>query len=82
MFVVEVGSLLTTGLWLHDVILAPPGAQPPWFTGAVSAWLWFTVLFSTFAEAVAKDAGRPRRRRCAACGGRQAPGGSETEAKR
>ena len=58
MFVVEVGSLLTTVLWLRDRILHPPGAAPGWFTLAVSIWLWFTVVFANFAEAVAEGRGK------------------------
>ncbi len=58
MFVVEVGSLLTTILWLRDRILHPAGAAPGWFTLAVSIWLWFTVLFANFAEAVAEGRGK------------------------
>ena len=58
MFVVEVGSLLTTILWLRDRILHPAGAAPGWFTLAVSVWLWFTVVFANFAEAVAEGRGK------------------------
>jgi K+-transporting ATPase ATPase B chain len=56
MFVVEVGSLLTTGLWLQA--LAGKGEAPPGFVGAVAAWLWFTVLFANFAEALAEGRGK------------------------
>src|SRR5262249_35159540 len=55
---VEIGSVLTTILWLRDVVAAPPGAPPVWFTGTVSLWLWFTVLFANFAEAVAEGRGK------------------------
>ena len=58
MFVVEVGSLLTTLLWLRDRIAPPAGAAPGWFTLAVSVWLWFTVVFANFAEAVAEGRGK------------------------
>jgi K+-transporting ATPase ATPase B chain len=58
MFVVEVGSLLTTLLWLRDRIYHPAGAAPGWFTLAVSLWLWFTVVFANFAEAVAEGRGK------------------------
>jgi K+-transporting ATPase ATPase B chain len=58
MFVVEVGSVLTTLLWLRDRALHPAGAAPGWFTLAVSLWLWFTVLFANFAEAVAEGRGK------------------------
>jgi potassium-transporting ATPase ATP-binding subunit len=58
MFVVEVGSVLTTILWLRDRILHPAGAAPGWFTLSVSIWLWFTVVFANFAEAVAEGRGK------------------------
>jgi K+-transporting ATPase ATPase B chain len=58
MFVVEVGSLLTTLLWLRDRIAAPAGSAPGWFTLTVSLWLWFTVIFANFAEAVAEGRGK------------------------
>ncbi|HTP52389.1 MAG TPA: potassium-transporting ATPase subunit KdpB [Anaeromyxobacteraceae bacterium] len=58
MFVVEVGSLLTTLLWLRDRIFHPAGAAPGWFTLTVSLWLWFTVVFANLAEAVAEGRGK------------------------
>ena len=58
MFVVEVGSVLTTLLWLRDLVAPPAGAAPAWFTGSVSLWLWFTVLFANFAEALAEGRGK------------------------
>src|SRR5437016_738785 len=58
MFVVEIGSALTTAVWLRDVLAPAPGAAPRWFTLAVSLWLWFTVLFANFAEAVAEGRGK------------------------
>jgi K+-transporting ATPase ATPase B chain len=58
MFVVEVGSVLTTLIWLRDLIAAPQGALPIWFSGHVSAWLWFTVVFANFAEALAEGRGK------------------------
>jgi K+-transporting ATPase ATPase B chain len=58
MFVVEVGSVLTTLLWLRDRIFHPAGAVPGWFTLAVTVWLWFTVIFANFAEAVAEGRGK------------------------
>ena len=36
MFVVEIGSVLTTAIWLRDLTAPPPGAAPRWFTLAVS----------------------------------------------
>jgi K+-transporting ATPase B subunit len=58
MFVVEVGSALTTLIWLRDLVAAPADAQPAAFTFFVSVWLWFTVLFANFAEAVAEGRGK------------------------
>jgi potassium-transporting ATPase ATP-binding subunit len=58
MFVVEIGSALTTAVWLRDVLAPTPGAAPRWFTLAVSIWLWFTVLFANVAEAVAEGRGK------------------------
>jgi K+-transporting ATPase ATPase B chain len=58
MFVVEIGSVLTTLIWLYDVIAHPGGAAPVWFTGQVTLWLWFTVLFANFAEALAEGRGK------------------------
>jgi K+-transporting ATPase ATPase B chain len=58
MFVVEVGSVLTTLLWLRDRLLQPAGAAPGWFTLSVSLWLWFTVVFANLAEAVAEGRGK------------------------
>ena len=56
MFVVEVGSLLTTVLWVQA--LGGHGEAPAGFIGAVSLWLWFTVLFANFSEAVAEGRGK------------------------
>ena len=58
MFVVEVGAVLTTLLWLRDVVAPAAGAEPLWFTGQVTLWLWFTVLFANLAEAVAEGRGK------------------------
>ena len=58
MFVVEIGSVLTTLIWLRDMIAPTAGSQPLWFTFNVSFWLWFTVVFANFAEAVAEGRGK------------------------
>ena len=58
MFVVEIGSVLTTAIWLRDLFAASPSGVPRWFTLAVSIWLWFTVIFANFAEAVAEGRGK------------------------
>lgn len=52
MFVVYIGSLLTTVIWLAILAGQTDGAAA--FTGSVSLWLWFTVLFANFAEALAE----------------------------
>ncbi|BEN53253.1 potassium-transporting ATPase subunit KdpB [Serratia marcescens] len=52
MFVVYIGSILTTAIWLAILIGQTDGAAA--FTGSVSLWLWFTVLFANFAEALAE----------------------------
>src|ERR1700704_3608441 len=52
MFVVYVGSILTTILWFQA--LAGHGEAPAGFILAVMLWLWFTVLFANFAEAIAE----------------------------
>jgi len=58
MFVVAVGSLLTTGLCVRDILTHPSGMSPLWFTLATTIWLWFTVVFANFAEAVAEGRGK------------------------
>jgi potassium-transporting ATPase ATP-binding subunit len=52
MFVVYLGSLLTTGLWLQAAF--GTGEAPAWFIFNIALWLWFTVLFANFAEALAE----------------------------
>ncbi|MGZ4792176.1 MAG: potassium-transporting ATPase subunit KdpB, partial [Ilumatobacteraceae bacterium] len=56
MFIVEVGSVLTTYLFLRD--LSKSDAHQNAFAGLVAAWLWFTVLFANFAEAMAEGRGK------------------------
>ncbi len=56
MFVVEAGSLLTTILWIQA--LFGKGEAPAGFIGAVAVWLWFTVLFANFSEALAEGRGK------------------------
>ena len=52
MFVVYVGSILTTLLWLRAIL--DKGETSTVFILSVSVWLWFTVLFANFAEALAE----------------------------
>jgi K+-transporting ATPase ATPase B chain len=56
MFVTEVVSVLTTGLFIQA--LFGRGEAPAGFILAVSVWLWFTVLFANFAEAMAEGRGK------------------------
>ena len=56
MFVVEVGSILTTLLFMHAFFV--PGMESPWFILGISAWLWATVLFANFAESMAEGRGK------------------------
>jgi len=55
MFVVYAGSLLTSGLWLASLGNAElAGTEGSGFMLAIALWLWFTVLFANFAEALAE----------------------------
>jgi len=56
MFTVFIGSLLTTGLAIQSLVST--GEAPFGFIVAISAWLWFTVLFANFAEAMAEGRGK------------------------
>ena len=52
MFVVYIGSIVTTILWIQALV--GKGEAPSWFILNVGVWLWFTVLFANFAEALAE----------------------------
>jgi K+-transporting ATPase ATPase B chain len=54
-FVTEVVSLLVTLLFIRDLVTQNGTAS---FSGQIAAWLWFTVLFANFAEAVAEGRGK------------------------
>src|SRR5215831_14422912 len=56
MFIVEIGSVLTTVLFFWN--LPSAASSQSVFTGLVTLWLWFTVLFANFAEAVAEGRGK------------------------
>src|SRR5579859_7138406 len=58
MFCVLVGSVLTTALWIQAVVSGGKGEAPATFIFAISGWLWFTVLFANFAEAMAEGRGK------------------------
>ena len=55
LFVVEAGSVITTGIFLLDLAR---GHGVLWFVGTVALWLWLTVLFANFAEAIAEGRGK------------------------
>jgi potassium-transporting ATPase ATP-binding subunit len=57
MFVVLTGGMFTAVLFAHAAITGH-GDAPPLFILAISAWLWFTILFANFAEALAEGRGR------------------------
>jgi potassium-transporting ATPase ATP-binding subunit len=54
-FVTEVVSMVVTLFFIHDITA---GTGQAMFTGQIAAWLWFTVLFANFAEAVAEGRGK------------------------
>ena len=54
-FVTEIVSAVVTGFFVRDLITRSGDAA---FTGQIAAWLWFTVLFANFAEAVAEGRGK------------------------
>jgi K+-transporting ATPase ATPase B chain len=54
MFIVYIGSILTTVLWVHSLGYPGDTGMSSAFVLAVSIWLWFTVLFANFAEALAE----------------------------
>ena len=53
-FVTEVVAALVTVLFIRDLVQHGDAA----FSGQIGAWLWFTVLFATFAEAIAEGRGK------------------------
>src|SRR6516225_9717664 len=54
-FLTEVVSLMVTLFFIRDLVTHNGSAA---FTGQIAAWLWFTVLFANFAEAVAEGRGK------------------------
>ena len=54
-FVTEVVAAMVTIIFIRDLLT---GSGTAGFSGQIAAWLWFTVLFATFAEAVAEGRGR------------------------
>ena len=55
MFVVEIVAALTTVIFLRDLVTGGPDLS---FTFQIIVWLWFTVVFANFAEAVAEGRGK------------------------
>src|SRR5476651_228332 len=58
MFCVEIASVITLVTFVMS--LTGSNTEPAWFTGTVSVWLWLTVIFATFAEALAEGRGKAR----------------------
>ena len=60
MFVVELGAVITTAVWLVQVFggSALGGHDPAWYTLTIAVWLWLTVVFANLAEAFAEGRGR------------------------
>jgi K+-transporting ATPase ATPase B chain len=56
MFIVELGSVITTAIFFIDLFRGDTGDL--WFVGAIAVWLWLTVLFANFAEAIAEGRGK------------------------
>jgi potassium-transporting ATPase ATP-binding subunit len=52
MFVVYIGSILTTALWVQALVAR--GEAPAWFIFNIALWLWLTLLFANLAEALAE----------------------------
>jgi K+-transporting ATPase ATPase B chain len=55
MFVVEVGSVITTIIFIAGLVR---GASDSLFVGQITLWLWFTLVFANFAEALAEGRGK------------------------
>lgn len=58
MFVVFIGAVLTTLIFIRDFSHPPDIHEPLWFTGSIAFWLWFTLLFANAAEAIAEGKGK------------------------
>ncbi|HKA26945.1 MAG TPA: potassium-transporting ATPase subunit KdpB [Gaiellaceae bacterium] len=56
MFIVELGSVITTGIFFLQLARGDYGDL--WFVGTIAFWLWLTVLFANFAEALAEGRGK------------------------
>ena len=56
MFIVELGSVITTVIFFKDLVQGHDSQL--WFVGVIAIWLWLTVLFANFAEAIAEGRGK------------------------
>src|SRR5262245_5743090 len=56
MFIVELGSVITTAIFVLDLVRGHYSQL--WFVGVIAVWLWLTVLFANFAEAIAEGRGK------------------------
>jgi K+-transporting ATPase ATPase B chain len=56
MFIVELGSVVTTVIFVLELARGHTGQL--WFVGVIAVWLWLTVLFANFAEAIAESRGK------------------------
>lgn len=56
MFITEIGSMFATLLWIQALV--GEGEAPVRFIGMITVWLWFTVLFANFSEALAEGRGK------------------------
>ncbi len=56
MFITEIGSAFTTILWIQALV--GKGEAPVRFIGMITLWLWFTVIFANFSEALAEGRGK------------------------
>ncbi len=58
MFTVFIGSIITTMIVIERLFVGSPSGESIWFVAGISTWLWFTVLFANFAEAMAEGRGK------------------------
>ena len=70
MFVLEIVTALTTVILIRDLVT---GGENLAFEFQIVLWLWFTVLFANFAEAIAEGRGKAQADRCGASAPRRKP---------
>lgn len=56
MFIVFIGSIFMSGIFIKEIFVS--SQEPLWFIGHITFWLWFTVIFANFAEAIAQSKGK------------------------